>query len=155
MVEEEFKEEKDSSFPSRIKEGKGKARGNKLHAREVMLIRRLWFEGWTDYRIWKEYRIPFPVILKAKDEIERQATKEFENKELHAVELARLKHLLKIVIDSNDAITKDPNVSHADRIKSEAIKLDAVAMLQNVIIASISCSDPHNALRKIVEQSSQ
>lgn len=54
---------------------------SKLHPREVMLIRRLWFWGWSEYQIWKEYRIPFPVIQKAKDEIERQATEEFENKE--------------------------------------------------------------------------
>jgi hypothetical protein len=32
-----------------------------------------------------------------------------------------------------DATAKDPNLSHADRIKSEAIKLDALAMLQNAI----------------------
>ena len=74
------------------------------------MTRRLRFEGWNDYQIWKEYRIPIPVIVKAKDEIERQATKEFENKELHRVELARLKHLLKLVLDINDAIINDPNV---------------------------------------------
>jgi hypothetical protein len=118
-----------------------------------MLIRRLWFEGWTDFQIWKEYRIPIPVIQKAKDEIERQAAEEFENKKLHAVELARLKHLLKLVIDSNDAITKDPNVSLADRLKSESIKLEALSMLRDAIEASISSSDPHTALEKIVRQS--
>jgi hypothetical protein len=57
---------------------------------------------------------------------------------MHAVELARLKHLLKFVIDSNDAITKDPNVSHADRLKSEIIKLEALAMLQVAITAGIA-----------------
>jgi hypothetical protein len=118
-----------------------------------MLIRRLWFEGWTDFQIWKEYRIPISVIQKAKDEIERQATEEFENKKLHAVELARLKHLLKLVIDSNDAITKDPNVSLADRLKSESIKLEALSMRRGAIEASISSSDPHTALEKIVRQS--
>jgi hypothetical protein len=118
-----------------------------------MLIRRLWFDGWTDHNIWKEYRIPFPVIQKAKDEIERQATEEFNNKESHAVELSRFKYRLKIVIDCMDSITNDPNVSPADRIKSEAIKLDALAMLRNAIVASISSPDPYNALKKIVEQS--
>lgn len=83
---------------------RGKVSDSKLHPREVMLILRPWFEGWTDYQIWKEYRISIPVIEKAKDEIERQATKEFENKKLHVVELARLKHLLKLIIDSTDAI---------------------------------------------------
>jgi hypothetical protein len=60
------------------------------------------FEVWNDYKIWKEYHIPFPVIRKAKDEIERQAAEEFNNKEMHAIELARLKHLLKLFIDSVD-----------------------------------------------------
>ena len=57
-----------------------------------MLIRRLWFWGWSDYQIRKkEYRIPFSLIRKAKKEIERQATEEFNNKESHAAELAMFK----------------------------------------------------------------
>ncbi len=153
MVEEIKEDKKVGSVSPRIKTSKGSS--SKLHPREVTLIRRLWFEGWTDYQIWKEYRIPFPVIQKAKNEIERQAKKEFENKKLHAVELARLKHLLKVVIDSNDAITKDPNVSHADRLKSEAIKLEALALLHVAIIASITSPDPHSTLGKIIEQDSR
>ena len=126
-----------------------------LHPREVMLIRQLWFWGWDDYQIWKEYRIPIPVIQKAKDEIEIQATEEFENKESHAVELAKLKERLMFVVDTNDAITKDPNVSHADRLKSESIKLESLAMLRDIIEASNTSPDPQSALKKIVEQSSQ
>ena len=128
---------------------------SKLHPREVTLIRHLWFWGWSDYQIWKEFRIPFPVIQRAKDEIERQATEEFYNKEMHAVELAKFKERLKFIIDSMDSITKDPNVSYADRIKSESVKLEAVAMLRDAIEASIFSSDPHTALKKIVEQSSR
>ena len=70
-----------------------------------MLIRRLWFEGWADYQIWKDYRIPFPVIRKAKNEIERQATEEFNDKESHAVELAIFKERFKFIIDTMDSIT--------------------------------------------------
>src|SRR5215210_9012967 len=95
----EHNKRKDGLLPSKIKRTKGRSSSSKLHQRDVVLIRRLWFEGWTDYQIWKEYRIPFPVIHKAKDEIERQAAEDFENKDLHAVELARLKHLLKIAVD--------------------------------------------------------
>src|SRR5918999_5127782 len=94
----------------------------KLHTREVMLIRRLWVWGWSDERIWKEYCIPIPVIQRAKKVIERQAFEEFNNKEMQAFELAKFKDRLTFVIDSNDAITKDPNVSLADRLKSESIK---------------------------------
>ena len=128
---------------------------NKLHPREVMLIRRLWFEGWSDYQIWKKYRIPFPLIQKAKDEIERQATKRFENKEMLASELARLKHLLKLVVEYMDSIAKDPKVSLADRLNSERIKVEALGKLQDVIEPSISSPDPHTALEKIVEQSNR
>lgn len=78
------REKEAASLPSRIKKGKGNS-SSKLHLREVMLIRRLWFWGWSDYQIWKEYRIPFPVVQKAKNEIERQVTEEFDNKESHAV----------------------------------------------------------------------
>lgn len=124
-----------------------------LHPREVMLIRQLWFWGWDDYQIWKECRIPIPAIQKAKDQIESQAIEEFENKVQHAVELAKFKERLKFVIDNNDAITKDPNVSQADRINSENIKLEALAMLRDVIEASIYSPDPHSALKKIIEQS--
>lgn len=53
-----------------------------------------------------------------------------------------------------DAIAKDPNVSHADRINSESVKLEALAVLQDAVEASISSSDPYGALEKIVEQSS-
>jgi hypothetical protein len=151
MVEEVKEEDNAGSSPSIAK--RAKSGSSKLHPREVMLIRRLWFEGWTDYQIWKEYRIPIPVIQRAKDEIERQATEEFENKKLHAVELARLKHLLKLVIDTNDVITKDPNVSRADRQKSESIKLEALAILRDTTEASITSPDPHSALEKIIERS--
>ena len=58
----------------------------KLHQLDVMLIRRLKVFGWSDYQIWKKYRIPIPVIQKANKEIERQATEEFDNKAVHAVE---------------------------------------------------------------------
>ena len=148
----EIKKEKAGSSPSRTKRGKGSS--SKLHPREVMLVRRLWFEGWSDYQIWNEYRIPLPTIRKAKNEIERRAAEDFENKKLHAVELARLKHLLMVVIDTNDAITKDPNVSQADRINSESIKLEALVILRDTIEASIISSDPYSALEKIVEKSS-
>jgi hypothetical protein len=67
---------------------------------------------------------------------------------LHAVELARFKERLKFVIDSMDAIAKDSNLSHADRIKSEAVKLEALAMLRDAIEASITSPDPHSALKK-------
>jgi hypothetical protein len=126
-----------------------------LHPREVMLIRQLWFWGWDDYQIWKEYRIPFTVIQKAKDEIVRQATEEFQNKESHAVELAKLKERLMFVVDTNDAITKDPNVSLADRQKSDKIKLEALAILRDATEASITSPDPHSALKRIVEQNDQ
>lgn len=142
-------------LPSKMKRSKRRSSSSKLHQREVMLIRRLWFGGWSDYQIWKEYRIPFPVIQKAKNEIERQATEEFENKALHAVELAKFKERLKFVIDNMNSIAKDPNVSYADRIKSEAVKLEALAMLRDAIEASVSSSDPYGALEKIVEQSSR
>jgi hypothetical protein len=141
-------------YITRPRKGSSNSHSNsKLHPREVMLIRQLWFWGWSDYQIWKEYRISFPVIQKAKDEIERQATEEFENKESHAVELAKFKERLKLIIDSMDSITKDPNVSIADRLKSESIKLEALAMLRVATEASISSSDPYSALRKIVEES--
>lgn len=126
----------------------------KLHPRDVMLIRRLKVFGWSDERIWKEYRIPMPVIQKAKKEIERRATEEFNNKGLHAVELAKFKERLKIIIDSNDSIAKDKSLSLADRLKSESIKVEALAILRDTIEASISSSDPHGALGKIVEKSS-
>jgi predicted nucleotide-binding protein len=86
--------------------------------------------------------------------IEKQATEEFENKEMQAFELAKFKERLKFIIDSNDAIARDKNVSLTDRLKSEAIMLDALAMLRNAVEASISSSDPYSALKKIVEQSS-
>jgi hypothetical protein len=58
------------------------------------------------------------------------------------------KERFKFIIDTMDSITKDPNVSTADRLKSESIKLEALSMLQNTIEASISSPDPHSALRK-------
>ena len=94
---------------------------SKLHQREVMWIRRLWFWSWSDYKIWKDYHIPFLVIQKAKNEIERQDIEEFENKALHAVELAKLRERLMFVVDCMDSITKDPSVSIVDRINSERV----------------------------------
>jgi hypothetical protein len=92
---------------------------SKLHSREVTLIRRLKVFDWSDERIWREYLIPIPVIHTARKEIERQAAVEFDNKEMHAVELAKWKDRLQIIIDSNDSIAKDENVSLDDRLKSE------------------------------------
>lgn len=152
MVEEVKEGHTDGSLRSRTRTRKSSTNhgSNKLHPREVKLIRRLWFWGWSDYQIWKEYGIPIPVIQKAKREIERQSTEEFENKEMHAVELAMLKDRLKFVVDSMDSIAKDPNVSHADRINSESVKLEALAILRDAISASISSPDPHSALKKII-----
>jgi hypothetical protein len=127
----------------------------KLHPREVMLIRHLRVMGKSDYQIWKDYHIAIPVIRKAKKEIERQAAEEFENKEKHAVELANWKDRLKIVIDTMDSIAKDKNVSLADRLKSESIKVEALAILRVAFESSISSPDPHSALEKIVEKSSR
>jgi hypothetical protein len=59
---------------------------------------------------------------------------------------------MKLIIDNMDSIAKDKNVSPADRIKSESIKLDVLAMLRDAIEASISSRDPYSALEKIVEQ---
>lgn len=127
---------------------------NKLHPREVMLIRRLLVWGWSEERIWQEYRIPIPVIQKAKKKIERQAFEEFNNKEMLAFELAKWKDRLKIIIDSNDSVANDKNVSLADRIKSESVKLEALAMLRDATEASITSPDAQSALEKIVKQSS-
>jgi hypothetical protein len=45
----------------------------KLHQPDVMmmLMRRLKVFGWSDYQIWKKYRIPIPVIQKTNKDIER------------------------------------------------------------------------------------
>ena len=51
--------------------------------------------------------------------------------------LAKFEERLKFIIDTMNAIAKDPNVSHADRIKSESIKLEAIAILRDAIEASI------------------
>ena len=64
-----------------------------------------------------------------------------------------MKDRLKVIIDNMDSIAKDQNVSYADRLKSERIKLEALAMLRDAIEASIISSDPHTALEKIVEKS--
>jgi hypothetical protein len=58
---------------------------------------------------------------------------------------------LKFIVDSMDSITKNPNVSIADRLKSESIKVEALAVLQDATEASISSFDPSSALEKIVE----
>jgi hypothetical protein len=121
-------------------------RVKKLHLREIMLIRHLKAIGLSDYRIWKEYQIPIPVIQKAKDEIERRATEEFENKERHAVELANYKDRLKILIDSADSIIKDKNLLPADRLKFERIRLELLAMLRDALQATTSSPDPRSAL---------
>jgi hypothetical protein len=154
MVERNEEETTTCSAGSRIRTRKNGGRScSNLHRREVMLIQRLLVWGWSDERIWKEYRIPISTIQKAK-KIERQATEEFENKESNAVELARFKEQLKSIIDSMGAIAKDKNVSLADRIKSEAVKLEALTMLRVALESSITSPDPYGALEKIVEQNS-
>jgi hypothetical protein len=65
------------------------------------------------------------------------------------------KDRLKIVIDTMDSIAKDKNVSLADRLKSESIKVEALAILRVAFESSISSPDPHSALEKIVEKSSR
>lgn len=142
-------EDKTNSLHSGIK--RSKSRNSKLHSREAMLIRRLKVYGWSDERIWKEYRIPLPAIQKAKKEMEGQAMKEFENKGQHAVELAMFKERLKFIIDSADLMAKDKNLSPDDRLNSERSKLEALAMLRDATEASISSPDPYSAVKKITE----
>jgi hypothetical protein len=70
-----------------ILQGNAMSVRKKLHQRDVMmLIRRLKVFGWSDYQIWKKYRIPIPVIQKTNKDIERQATEEFDNKGVHSVD---------------------------------------------------------------------
>jgi hypothetical protein len=64
--------------------------------------------------------------------------------------LTNLKDRLKIITDSMDSITKDKNVSLADRLKSESIKVEALGVLRDAVEASISSADPHSALEKII-----
>jgi hypothetical protein len=125
---------------------------SKLYSRELMSIRRLKILSYSDEQICREYRIPIPTIQKAKKEIQRKAVEEFENKELHAFELAKLKDRLKEIIDNMDSIAKDKNVPLADRLNSERIKVEALALQRDAIEASISSPDPYSALEKIVEQ---
>jgi hypothetical protein len=122
---------------------------SKLYSRELMSIRRLKVLSYSDEQICREYRIPIPTIQKAKKEIQRKAV---ENKELHAFELAKLKDRLKETIDNMDSIAKDKNVPLADRLNSERIKVEALALQRDAIEASISSPDPYSALEKIVEQ---
>lgn len=123
----------------------------KLHPRDVMLTRRLKVFGWSEERIWQDYRLSIPLIQKAKKEMEGQAMKEFENKEQHAVELAKFKERLKFIIDSADLMAKDKNLSPDDRLNSERSKLEALAMLRDATEASISSPDPYSAVKKITE----
>lgn len=146
---------KTSSSGSKIKRSKGRNSNRKLHPREIMLIQRLWFRGWSDYQIWKEYRIPIPVIQDAKKQIERQAVEEFSNKDLDAVELAKLKDILKSGIDHMDAIAKDRKATIAQKLQAEQVKLQAIANLKDVIVASINSPDPTSAGKKIIEQTRQ
>jgi len=48
-----------------------------------------------------------------------------KNKEHPAAELTKFKEQLKFIIDNMNAIARDKNVSLADRLKSQAIKLNA------------------------------
>jgi hypothetical protein len=54
-----------------------------------------------------------------------------------------------------NSIAKDENVSPADRWKAESNKVEALALLRDVIEASISSPDPSTAIKKIVERSSR
>ena len=51
---------------------------------------------------------------------------------------AKWRDRLKEIVDNMDSIAKDQNVSYADRLNAERMKLEALAMLRDAIEASIS-----------------
>ena len=59
--------------------------------------------------------------------------------------------VISLLIDSADSITKDKNLSPADRVKFYSIKLEYLALLRDATEASITSPDLRSVLKKIVE----
>ena len=58
---------------------------------------------------------------------------------------------MKEIVDNMDSIAKDLSVSYADRLNAE--ENESQLMLRDEVEASISSSESHTALEKIVEKS--
>ena len=90
----------------------------------MKLISDLLTQGWTETDIQLKYGYSWNTIMKAKEEMARQASEYYSNKDLWREELSHYKQILNDVIASMNSIIENANTRPSARRKAENRRLN-------------------------------
>lgn len=89
--------------------------------------------------------------MKAKEEMARQASEYYSNKDLWREELSRYKQILNEVIASMNSIIENANTKPSARRKAEKERAECKENLQDLLVAENS-PDQEQALREAIQR---
>jgi hypothetical protein len=132
---------------------KDSKRKNNLNQSEVDLISDLLTQGWTETDIQLKYGLSWDTIIKAKNEIARQAREYYSNKDLWRGELTRYKQILNDTVASMDGIIEDANTKPSNRRKAEKLKAESMENLKDLVAAeNDTSSNRDRAIKEAFER---
>lgn len=117
----------------------------------MKLISDLLTQGWTETDIQLKYGYSWNTIMKAKEEMARQASEYYSNKDLWREELSRYKQILNEVIASMNSIIENANTRPSARRKAEKRRAECKENLQDLFVAENS-PDQEQALREAIQR---
>lgn len=125
-------------------------RKSSLNQREVDLISDLLTQGWSESDIQLRYGLSWNTIMKAKEEMARQAREYYSNKDFFREELTRIKQIMNDTIASMDSIIEGASTKPGNRRKAEKLKAERMEDLQDILAAE-SSPDQEQALRETIQ----
>lgn len=122
-----------------------------MKEQEVKLISDLLTQGWTETDIQLKYGYSWNTIMKAKEEMARQASEYYSNKDLWREELSRYKQILNEVVANMNSIIENANTRPSARRKAEKERAECKENLQDLLVAENS-PDQEQALREAIQR---
>lgn len=117
----------------------------------MKLISDLLTQGWTETDIQLKYGYSWNTIMKAKEEMARQASEYYSNKDLWREELSRYKQILNEVVANMNSIIENANTRPSARRKAEKERAECKENLQDLLVAKNS-PDQEQALREAIQR---
>ena len=116
----------------------------------MKLISDLLTQGWTETDIQLKHGYSWNTIMKAKEEMARQASEYYSNKDLWREELSRYKQILNEVVANMNSIIENANTRPSARRKAEKQRAECKENLQDLLVAKNS-PDQEQALREAIQ----
>ena len=122
-----------------------------MNEREVKLISDLLTQGWTETDIQLKYGYSWNTIMKAKEEMARQANEFYSNNDLWREELSRYKQILNDVVASMNSMIENANTRPSAMRKAEKQRAECKENLQDLSLAENSPAQ-EQALRGAIQR---